>query len=1476
MTNRPEYFERVRKKAEQRWDQLEHDPELAGPWLQLFHQVQNPRHVVSELLQNADDAGATTAAVEIKDGEFVFSHDGEDFTEDHFTSLCRFGYSNKRNMRTIGFRGIGFKSTFSLGDEVRLITPTLSVAFGRRRFTEPVWVEHGRPNSSRTEVRVSIKDEYRQRELQKNLQEWISSPTSLLFFRSIRRLRINHEEVHWESLGPGPVDDSERMESSESPGTEYLVLRSSAEPFPVDAQQEIRDERMVRDDSSLDLPPCQVELVLGLEGRLFVILPTGVTTPLPFACNAPFIQDPARLQIKDPATSPTNRWLLRRIGQLAGTAMLAWLGRKKISIEQRCKAYRLLSNVDWGASSLEGGCATTVETALRETIAQEPFLITEGGDLRSWEGCVEVPTPLVDVWSEQQIAVLLGVDQKPILSRHVHEDDVKKLNNWGCLRRFERFEVLKALKAKDVARPKAWSQLLNLWNYVSNDVIQNQQFYRDLRIFPVKGNNLLYAADAVIRVAEKKLLSSPEDWEFLAAYMLVLDQNWPRYLAKQRLEAETEEDDPLGKQVVAANEIFRALGRDEASDVSQLIEQASSKFFSQDNKCGLEDCIRIAQIAAALGAPVPDSFQFVTRKVDGKLFRKPVNNPVVADVGNDFSNFVKAGWYDDHVLHEDYSRSFKSCKETEWRDWIASDRSKLLAFVPFVQKTTEEHKATARYSDRSKIKELLKERGAEREPTFPNVYSKFHCTDWDFEEAHWEHWNLLAQEDDKFWGHLLTRILAQPHRYWSKSISCEVRLVSNHGKPYSITHEQMFAAWIARFRKLPCLEDTQGQFRRPSDLLLRTAENESLLSVEPFVRKDFDTKENRPLLQALGVRSKAAGADRLIDRLRAFAVIPNPSVGEAQKLYQVLDQILSEGSANDLQKVQDAFAEEKLILTAKEEWACSPEVFLGANEIEVPGAAVVHPSVRHLRMWSKIGVAPQPTVELVLKWLKSLDSGQSLAANDLRRVRSMLPKYPDRIWTECSHWLNLEGGWAPVYSLRYALTDDSFPWKDLHSPVKQKTADLSNLSVETRARSPFSDLPRLTDCVEDRVANLPKRMPNSEIKPWLAALGAGLRRILRANQEDRDRVRELGNQLAVTAWQVVPEIEIIPFIDGQRAGNPRPIEAFWSDAVLYVADRAAAKLPKPIAGLLGRGFGADILEAINFCYDREPAKVMVYLEANFSLAPREETEPEPEDFDAANSDDNSDEADLDTSLTGSAGLATVDDATASLLGPDATAPTPLPDELNRPDRLTSSRTGSRTGTRGASPTSGDDVGNGRNRTGGGSAGSGESQRNSGRRGYTRRRSYVMHDRPDDDSPPDEKGNARRLETAQAGVKKVMQHESDNGRQPHEMPPNHEGYDVESSNRSGEIERYIEVKSLSDDWDFDDVEMTEPEFTKATKLGDRYWLYVVERAQQDDFQLHCIQDPAGKTDRFVFDSGWRPVAEETSDEVADVGRHPQEG
>ena len=113
------------------------------------------------------------------------------------------------------FRGIGFKSTFSLGDLVELHTPTLSVGFHRRRFTA-ARLAAGRTGYVGLDAGVGwqfpIND--RQGEVEKNLEEWLKSPISLLFFRNIRRIRIGDRELVWESLGPGPVG-RERLDGAQ-------------------------------------------------------------------------------------------------------------------------------------------------------------------------------------------------------------------------------------------------------------------------------------------------------------------------------------------------------------------------------------------------------------------------------------------------------------------------------------------------------------------------------------------------------------------------------------------------------------------------------------------------------------------------------------------------------------------------------------------------------------------------------------------------------------------------------------------------------------------------------------------------------------------------------------------------------------------------------------------------------------------------------------------------------------------------------------------------------------------------------------------------------------------------------------------------------------------------------------------------------------------------------------------------------------
>jgi len=112
----------------------------------------------------------------------------------------------------------------------------------------------------------------------------------------------------------------------------------------------------------------------------------------------------------------------------------------------------------------------------------------------------------------------------------------------------------------------------------------------------------------------------------------------------------------------------------------------------------------------------------------------------------------------------------------------------------------------------------------------------------------------------------------------------------------------------------------------------------------------------------------------------------------------------------------------------------------------------------------------------------------------------------------------------------------------------------------------------------------------------------------------------------------------------------------------------------------------------------------------------------------------------------------------------------------------------------------------------------------------------------------------------AGIDRVVEFEKNKGRSPIVMPPRHPGYDIESRDENGNTIRYIEVKSLSGDWGMTGAALSKPQFRKAQEDGDQYWLYIVERAQQDNYEIHPIQNPAQRVDQFIYDDGWKNLAE----------------
>lgn len=1204
----PDYFEKVRGLAHNRWEQLEADPELAGPWRLLFEQVKSPRHVLSELLQNADDAGATWAKAIIQDRLFSFEHNGHDFTEDEFASLCKFGFSNKATLHTIGFRGIGFKSTFSLGPEVRLSTPTLNVLFREQRFTEPIWIESAE-HIRHTRISVTITDSEREKELARNLREWSEGGVPLLFFRNIVELEIEGRKLRKRVLGPGPIANSERILLETDQAQEVLLLRSPAEPFPEALLNEIRQERRAPD---LSLPPCTVEVVLGLDGsqRPYVVLPTGPVLDLPFSSNGPFLQDPARTGLKSPSSSPTNRWLLRRAGKLVAEAMLEWLSNPQLELQERAEAYRLLFLANGAGDSLADDILKKIDEGFIDVLRGHPVVLAPTGELIPSETCLAPPREAYSIWSSEQLLQIFTKVPKQLLANEISDEAVDLLEKRGWLKALKLPDLVDALeKNPEIPRPLDHEALARLWALVYRTVRAN--WFTDrrkcLHIVPVQGEKTLSTAEVVVHLPDRIENLQDKAWEFLKELLIPLDTEFLTFLQ------ESKPDKAVAGDIGDARQLLKDLQLDRPSPTDRLASEAYEAWVGEEPE-SLEEYVHIAHLLAAMNAKVPEGFEFFT--CDGE--RRKLSHGIIGAADAGAGVMLPADWAAEHVLHDAYWERFQLCSRQQWRDWVPSEKSGLLPFVPF-------QSVISSISSRSGLERFLQERGIDASAYFFGPNESCQIQDYDFPEPVWRFWENCAEKDPSIWAKALRRILNTPSASWARYLECRVTMRNKRGRYSSSTEWNAPSKWVVHLRALPSLEDEFGRIHVPAELYIRTPHTEHLLGVEPFVRAELDTEANRPLLKALGGREDPAGVEKILQRLRALSQASEPKrvLQEILRWYQALDRALALGDTEDLEQTQRAFAEERLILTDGDQWATAKDVTQFPGD-EFPDAPVVHPAVQSLSLWSKAGVPERPTEELVLARIQEIPSGEVVAEQEYRRLRVALARYPAKIWRTYAHWLSLSQRWTPVKEIQYRLTMASLvPWKNFLPHVKDATADLQMLPREIWNSFPFDGLKDLASALEYKPSRIPERFrTDAGMKPWIRELSRFLSRVRLDGQDETHRIREQALRLGRSRWVSLDHEELIdvtPYVDGQPAGLREKRRVLWHAEHIYAQDGNLARVFNEVVEELARPFGHEaVKEALKACFERDTEFISDYMAEHFDLE-EDETETESPGKDGPNS-----------------------------------------------------------------------------------------------------------------------------------------------------------------------------------------------------------------------------------------------------------------
>ena len=281
--------------------------------LDLLGQLYSERtHFIFELIQNAEDAGATELAFEMFGDRLELRHDGRPFTGADVRGVCGVGKSAKSgDLTAIGKFGIGFKSVYAYTRSPRVYSG--DEHFGIENYVRPFAVEPPAvPSAGTLFVFPFDHDTVPAAAAASEIAAALAAlqPRILLFLRSIARLRVAGAGV--------PVSVLERTVAAGPSAQRRVTLSRNGR---------VVEEWLAWHRQALDQAP-PVEIAFRTEaGRLvpcdssplIVSFPTEKETFLGFLVQGPYRTTPARDNV--PGHDPSNQLLVHETGTLLGDVL---------------------------------------------------------------------------------------------------------------------------------------------------------------------------------------------------------------------------------------------------------------------------------------------------------------------------------------------------------------------------------------------------------------------------------------------------------------------------------------------------------------------------------------------------------------------------------------------------------------------------------------------------------------------------------------------------------------------------------------------------------------------------------------------------------------------------------------------------------------------------------------------------------------------------------------------------------------------------------------------------------------------------------------------------------------------------------------------------------------------------------------------------------------------------------------------------
>ncbi|RXT14876.1 sacsin N-terminal ATP-binding-like domain-containing protein [Ammoniphilus sp. CFH 90114] len=322
-------MEQVIKKISNRFlEEAKSSPQLLADMaaMEKYMAESYGERIFIELLQNADDAKSNRITFYSKNGHIFFANDGKPFNEQDIESICRSGASSKKRGESIGYRGIGFKSTTFLTNTIIIHSNNVGFTFSKELCAKKLQISDS--NKVPT-VRIPLHVEDIEYEIAEEVQKLYKEGYRTIFIFMDARLSVLEEEL-------AAVNDG------------YFLFLNNIQIIQINISTIYRNFKVLRDHQRVCIQEdgyekkewyivadrqnksVQLGFKIGEQGQVIACdreegvfhcyLPTSEFTGFPFKINCDFSTDPSRKHLT--WDEKTKRGLKNAAEQLFNTTVV--------------------------------------------------------------------------------------------------------------------------------------------------------------------------------------------------------------------------------------------------------------------------------------------------------------------------------------------------------------------------------------------------------------------------------------------------------------------------------------------------------------------------------------------------------------------------------------------------------------------------------------------------------------------------------------------------------------------------------------------------------------------------------------------------------------------------------------------------------------------------------------------------------------------------------------------------------------------------------------------------------------------------------------------------------------------------------------------------------------------------------------------------------------------------------------------------